>query len=370
MRRSRSLAAASLIAAGLLAGCGGSSSSSPSTAAPTTAAPTVTAAPTTEAPGGDYDEGSIGYRVLNVLDRPVDVFVRTTGLVQAFAVDLGLAPGEVSGYHFPPEGGRLIITEGGAGDPECVTGCDHFIAEAGPIPEAGDTRTLVVYQDQFSDRGLTFDVWENAADGTGTSNAMPPADPSRGIVIPLAVALTDADFGFQLAFDGISGCQTDGSLLVGGNQTPPFPYDGNSVGVALHSNQDRSCTEAPEGGPFVVNGGPGTRIMLVLTGTRNDMDAIQLTIGGEGAPSGGDGLYDVVISKLADEIAGELGLPAADAECVATVMVDAVDPTELLDSSGNLADIDALSPALQDTLTQALIDSVDVCGLDPSVLGG
>lgn len=232
----------------------------------------------------DYTPGDIEFRLVNVSDAPVDVYVRTTGLVEAFLVEAGVAPGEVTDFVAPPADGNYVVAEAGAGDPTCVGNCPQFLAELSTFPEEGPFRTVVLHDDEF-DGPSAFVLWEQPDENrAGSSNAMVPADPDAGLVVVTGIALTDAEFGVWLAFDDTTGCATSSNLgentLVGGNQTPAFTYDGDSAELTLHANDDRECASDPVGGPFTVEGGPGTRSHVVLTGAPGDMDAIVLPMAG------------------------------------------------------------------------------------------
>src|SRR5690606_16754551 len=113
-----------LIVSGVLLGaCGGGddtpAGSPTSTVAeagqPPAAGGTVTvagdASPTTQvvAPsGGEFDPGDVSYRVVNLLDEPVDLYARTQGFVEAFPLELGVAPGAVTEFYAPPADGRFL----------------------------------------------------------------------------------------------------------------------------------------------------------------------------------------------------------------------------------------------------------------------
>jgi len=233
---------------------------------------------TTVASGVDFIPGEIEYRVVNLLDAPVDVYVRTDGFVEAFLVEEGLVGGEVSGFHAPPIDGRLVVTEAGAGDATCVIDCDHFLAELSAFAADGPVHTVVLYA--ADGQASAFDLWESPQPASsGNANAMPPADAANSLVVVTAIALTDAAFGLRLGIDGVSGCLEPTNLagvLVGGNQTPAFAYAGTSADVLLFANDDRDCALEPAGGPFTVSGGPGTRSHLLLVGSPGAMDALVL----------------------------------------------------------------------------------------------
>ncbi len=229
----------------------------------------------------DFEPGGVGFRVVNVLDQPVDIYVRTSGLVEAFTIAEGVEPGTITELVAPPVDGVFLVTEAGAGDATCVSRCDHFIAELSAFEEQGPVHTVVLYINEAG-APASFDLWEQPGPGSeGNANAMTPADPASAVVVVTGIALTDADFGVRLAVDGTPGCLEPfnvENILVGGNQTPAFTYDGDSVDLVLHDNTDRECAGEPVGGPFTVDGGPGTRSHLILTGSPGDMDAIAVTM--------------------------------------------------------------------------------------------
>lgn len=262
----------------VLAACGGDGKSDGgngdgSSAGGGTTAPTGTpgdsAATTTAAVIDDsYTPGPVAVRVVNLLDENVDVYVRTDGFVQAYLVAPGLAPGEVSEFYNPPEDGRLIATSAGAGDPECVVDCPHFLAEVGTDPDYGPVHTLILATDEGVASGL--DLWEQPRVSYGNANEMVPADPSAGIVVVTGYAVDDADFGLLMAVSGTAGCLEPFNLpgvLIGGNQTPAFLLPSASVEVTIHDNNDRDCTGTPVGGPFALDVAPGERAHLILRGS-------------------------------------------------------------------------------------------------------
>jgi hypothetical protein len=346
----------------------------------------TTDAPSTDAPSNDFTPGDVSFRLLNLLEEPVDLYVRTTGLVEAYSVQPGLASGELSDLHAPPTDGKFIVTTAGAGDAECVIDCPHFLIDLTASAPEGDVRTVILYPapegDPFDEPGtpVSFDLWENPTpDRLGNGNSMPAADPAVAQVVVIAVALRDDDFGFQLAYDGVPGCQ-QGSMqgvLVGGNQTPVFTSDGSGVDITLHGNNDRECVEAPVGGPFSVNTGPGSRTHLILLGAPGEMDAIVLPFVGDPEVATGSGdeestdtSRESAIEQMTPEVETGLGVPAEQSACVAELLVDAIGPENLLDESGTLIDLDTLGTEFQGPAENALVESVEVCGLDPAVFGG
>lgn len=269
------------VAAVLVAACGSTPAST--TPAPSAAQPTATATPTiTAGASASLPAGNIEFRVVNLyLDASdstaaVDVYVRTQGLVRAAPVRLGLPYGEATDYFSPPDPGTVVVTTAGAGDPTCVSSCPHFISENSTNYGEGDARTIILY----GDGGL--ELWHNpdpASVGV-TGNALPVADPSTALVLVVGVALVDADFGLHLGFSGTEGCQVNRvseSILVGGNQIAVYGFDG-SADVLLYASDDYDCTGDPVGGPFTVSGQPGSRSLLVLSGSPSDMDALNLDL--------------------------------------------------------------------------------------------
>jgi hypothetical protein len=152
---------------------------------------------TTGGGSGEFTPGDVEYRVVNLLAEPVDLYVRTQGLVEAFLMEEGVAPGAVTDFYAPPADGIFLVTEAGAGDPECVVSCDHFIAELSPFSDDGPAHTVVLY-DNFG-QAASFDLWESPSEASsGNANAMAPADAAAGVVVVTAIALTEADFGLRL----------------------------------------------------------------------------------------------------------------------------------------------------------------------------
>jgi hypothetical protein len=271
--------ATALAACGSAAGPSGANTATPSMPAGGTPAPTTAV---TATPGDALPQGEIRFRVVNLYRNesgapvPVDVYVRTQGLVQAAPVTTALVYGEATDYFMPPDPGTVVVTTAGAGDPTCVASCPHFISESSTNFGEGDARTLILYADG------TLDLWENpepASVGV-TGNALPPADPSTALVLVVGVALEDADFGLHLGFAGMEGCQVNRvseSILVGGNQITIFAFDG-SADVLLYASDDYDCTGDQVGGPFTVRGEPGSRSLLVLSGSPGDMAALVLDL--------------------------------------------------------------------------------------------
>lgn len=338
------------------------------------AEPVVTEAPTDDE-GGGFEPGDAVFRAFNALDRPVDLYVRTTGLVKAFPIQSGLAPGAVSEFVAPPEGGSFVVTEAGAGNPTCVTGCDHFVTILSALSDSGPTYTAVLHDDEFSGAGA-IDLWEEPEPGReGTSNAMPPPDPSTALGVITAIAVTDADFGLRLAFDGVEGCIApvgDGNILIGGNQTPAFAF-GPQTSFTLHDSQDRECSEAV-GGPFEFAGAPGSRHHIFLTGAPGSLDAFLLPMvaGAPGAvtpPAEDDGSRDVAVQFIQGDLITEFGLDDEQATCAAELVVEGIG-TDVLVVDGEVVDLDQLGESAVELAGNALVASIGACGIDPSVFGG
>ncbi len=392
----------------VLAACGGGDgdSSGDGDAATTVAAPEGTTAPTegtegteaTEAPGttvsettegapADFDPGETGMRVVNLLEEPVDVYVRSTGFVVAYPMQAGVAPGEVTEVFFPPEQGSLAVLEAGASGADCVADCPQIIAQLTAFEENGPVSTVVLYEDDGERRAL--DLWEQPSpDRTGNANAMVPADPEVGIVVVTAVAVDEADFGLRMSVDGAPGCVEPFNLegiLIGGNQTPAFELMADPTTVSIHGNQDRECAEEPVGGPFELPGAPGTRVHLLLSGTPGDLDAIVLPMsesgddgdagdtGDSGDAGGGGAAGDdrraLAVELMAAEAEVELGLDPDQAYCAAGYIVDALGADLLLDGD-ELVDLDSLPAETSDIAGAAVAEHLEECGIDPAQLGG
>ncbi len=351
----------------------------------------VTEPPVTEATSGTWDPGEIQMRVVNLLADPVDVYVRTTGLVEAYEAFMGVEPGVVTELVAPPAEGSMVITVAGSGDPECVATCPHILAQITASEPEGPVRTVIMHE--YDGVPSTFDLWESpTAERLGNSNSMPDADPAQGLVIVSAVDLVGADFGLRLGFADATGCVEPVNLsnvLVGGNQTPAFGYTALTADVSLYDNNDRECAGPVVGGPFTVAGGPGTRTHLILTGEPNAMEAIVLPMVGDeeaaaaaidAAASGDTGDTgetgdtasspdrDLAIELMAVQVQEGLGIPADQSACVAALLVDAIGVDVLL-VDGALIELDTLPTTYDDAATDALIASVDACGVDPALFG-
>lgn len=334
-----------------------------------------------EESAGTFEPGPAEFRALNLLDEPVDVYVRTTGLVQAFPITLGLAPGELTDFVAPPQDGNFLITTAGAGDPTCVATCDHFIARLSAFPEDGPVHTVLLYEDEFNGPSA-YDLWEQPTpERLGeTTNGMPPAQSLSAMAVIIAVALTDADFGLRLSTPDVDGCIEPFNLetiLIGGNQTPAFLLDGP---FTLHDNGDLECA-TPSDGPFPFSGEPGSRSFVFLTGSPGSIEATQLEmIMGEvvdSAPAddaassdtAGGADRDTVVDLMADEVIFNFPVDAEQADCLAELIVDAIG-TDILYADGALVDLDALPTEVNDLAGVALIESVTTCGIDPTVFDG
>jgi hypothetical protein len=334
---------------------------------------------TTDAPAGTYDPGDIEFRTVNLLDEPVDLYVRTTGVLEGFPIEAGLAPGEVSGFAAPPEGGAYVITTAGSGDPTCVVDCDHLIATLTGYPEDGPVHTVVLYDDEISGPSA-MDLWEAPTQRRGNGNEMPEADADVAIAVVTAIAVENTDFGLRMSLDGIPGCIDPidrENILIGGNQTIPFDLTGTST-FSIHDNADRECTE-PTDGPFEFDGATGERWHVLLNGTgAGDLDVILLPMAGD-APTDDDsddagdgsadaGDRDLAVALMTDEVVTTFALDPEPAACVAELIVDAIG-ADVLVVDGALVDLDSLGEAGADAAGAALLASTDECGVDPSVFG-
>lgn len=278
------VALAVALAAGVAA-CGGSGSGSDGTGAvaPTEAAateaaatpdaastdvPAATASPATPAPteAAALIPGAIGYRIVNGTGAPVDVHVRSQGLVQAEAGALGLAPGAVSDALFPPDPGAVVVLPAGEGDPTCVTDC-AFLAESSTTFGEGDLRVLVV-----RDGGSATEFWANpnASSVGAMANALAPADPATGLAIIDAGGMADASFGLNVGIDGVEGCVGDAAgsgMLLGGTSVLAYPVPAQGGALSVYPASDTACTGPVAGGPFTLGPvAPGARTFLVLWG--------------------------------------------------------------------------------------------------------
>lgn len=361
-RRAHTSAALALVV--FLAACGGGGGGGGDGATGTGSGDEGTASNVSEAQGTEqFEPGPVAYRVVNLLDEDVDVYARTSGQVEAFLVAEGLAPGTVLDHVAPPPDGRLVVTEAGAGDPTCVSGCDHFVAETSSQLDDGDSHTLLLHQD--GDTASAMTLWENPTGGATSANAMPDPDPAGGLVVVTAVAVTDADFGMRLAFADASGCQTpvgNATGLVGGNQTPVYAITDATVEVVLHEQSDGTCSEQPVGGPFAVDGERRARSHLILHGSPGDLEAIVLAMPAAAVP-------EVTDAEIATPLAGfvqrELGVGAADAACLADAVVAEVGAGRIRAEMGDFIRFEDVEGEVADELEAALVTAFDTCGVAP-----
>lgn len=251
------------------------------TTATSNASPAVTGAATasttaTTTAADTWTPGSIRYRVANVGTEPVDVYVRSQGLVQAWPVKKGLARGESTEYVAPPDPGTLVVTAAGAADPTCVSSCADFIGSWSNTAGTSTQSTISVHS-----AGAT-ELWEQPKPELvgSVANALQPANPASGLVFASGEAVTGAEFGLRLSFRGEPGCQVDvgtSGQLIGGTSVLPFAF-ADSVEVLVHPNTDSDCSASPIGGPFVVAGENGSRALVLLYGSMESMSGLVLPI--------------------------------------------------------------------------------------------
>jgi hypothetical protein len=327
-----------------------------------------------EVSSGSYDAGDIEFRTVNLFDEPVDIYAVTNGFREGFEIQLGVQPGEVTDFApAPTDGGRYLLTTAGAGDPTCVVDCDHHIAEFIARPEEGPTRTVLVYLDEAGD-AATFEFWEQpTADREGTGNAMIDADPTSALAAVSAVAILEPDFGYRISSDVAEGCLVDvndSGLVIGGNQVIPYALDTASE-FTLHAFEDGECAEAPVGGPFPFDGLPGERFHVMLFGTPGSLEALVLPMV-DGLPDtsvdADPAARDEAIGLMAAEVSSEFGVQEPESTCLATLLVDRIGP-DVLVIDGALVDLDSLGDEFNELAGAALVESVDECGIDPSIFG-
>ncbi len=262
-----------------LAACGGAATSPIPTAVPApsraaTAAATATAS--TPAPAASLAVGSIKYRVVNLTSSAVDVYVRSQGLMVAAPAAVGVAAGSVSATLAPPEPGTVVVLKAGGTNPTCVSACG-FLAESSTNAGEGTQRTLVVRSD-----GAT-EYWEipKAASVGTVGNALRPADPTRPLLLVIAQAVTDAQFGLQLAYPGTAGCQKNvdaSNLLIGGTNVAVFVPKAGGTSVTLHASTDKDCSGTPVGGPYAATVAAGARAYLFLSGSSGSMKGLVVQV--------------------------------------------------------------------------------------------
>jgi hypothetical protein len=81
--------------------------------------------------------------------------------------------------------------------------------------------------------------------------------------------------------------------------------------------------------------------------------------------SGGDSKADVQ-DKIADQLSGDGGLSAKEADCFAGVIVDEVGVDKLKDVDFSAAEP---PPGIREDFAAAAILAIDKCDIDPSTLG-
>ena len=137
-----------------------------------TSAPTSGATETTEIGFDDsYERGPVGIRVVNLLDQDVDIYVRTSGLVQAYLVAGGVPPGVATEFYNPPPEGELVVTTTRSGDaprvapargPESPRSSRHWA----PAWDPGSTRKRPASRPTAIRSTSTTSTTSNSARGT------------------------------------------------------------------------------------------------------------------------------------------------------------------------------------------------------------
>ncbi len=323
-----------------------------------------------------FEASEIGYRTVNLLDEPVDLYVITNGIREAFVVETGVAPGAVTEFASPPaDSGRYLITTAGAGDPTCVVDCDHHIIEATTsfAPEGGSFRTVIVYPNPESGEPTSFETYEVPDASLQTGNALPLADASTTTIAVSALGVPDLDFGLNLSVEGTEGCfpnRADDARRIGGNQIVPF--DTGDVGTfSIHGSEDRDCTGDPIGGPFEVQPGPGQRYHVMLTGTLSGLDAtiVELVDGLPDTSADADpAAREEAIALVADAVVEDFPLAPDEATCLAGLIVDRIG-ADVLVVDGVLIELEDQPSEVVSLAEAALVESVDACGIDPSQFG-
>jgi hypothetical protein len=272
----RRVAMTAAMAAALVIGCGGTLESRAPVATPSaTATPTEapTAAPTAAA---SLVAGSIGYRIVNQTNAPIDVYVRSQGIVRASLAKAALGPVEVTDELFPPEPGEIVVLPAGAGDPTCVISCD-FAAEATSNTGEGKHRILVV-------RGAdSTEYWADpkpASVGTA-GNALRPADATRPLVIIEAGGVADGKFGLRVSW-GPGGCVEAldaAGLMLGGTNVLAYAIDPAGGALRLFAGSDTTCSGASVAGPFAVAAAAaGSRMFVIAWGGTGAVKAVVLPL--------------------------------------------------------------------------------------------
>jgi len=311
-----------------------------------------------------------------MLDEPVDLYVITDGVREAWTVESSVAPLAVTEFARPPVEGRYLITTEGAGDPTCVVDCTGHISElANGFAEGILTRTVLIYADADDGSASAFEIWEDAGpDDAGTTNAMPLADPTTTLVSVSALAVSNTDFGMRFSVDGAEGCLTNitgDTRLIGGNQV--LTYDtGQASSFTIHGNEDQDCTGEPVGGPVSVDAVPGARYHGILYGDVSAVEALIVPMAGNpegGAATADPAARDEAVALMTEEVGTVFGLADSNAACTAELLVDAIG-ADVLVVDGELVDLDSLPGENVDLAGGALVESVEVCGNTPADFGG
>ena len=257
------------------------------------------------------------------------------------------------------------------------------------FPDDGPTHTVLLYEDASGDRSA-YDLWEEApTDRSGSANYMEPADSSTALgIVHTDTIGTDEFLGYRITVDNIDNClepYAESAVLIGGNQTVPFAL-GNATEFSIHDNGDKECAEAPVGGPFPFNGAPGSRDHIILTGEPGAVEALVLPMantagstdlaGDDAGSTGSAGDVEAVSSPerdiamvlMADEAAANFALDATQSSYLGALIVDAIG-SDIRVTDGVLVDLDTLDESVNALAGQAVVESIDACGIDPAVLG-
>lgn len=214
--------------------------------------------------------------MVNEWTGPVDVYLRSQGLVQASRAVADLQPGAATEQLFPPDPGEVVVLPAGSGDATCVSDCS-FVAQSSTNFGEGDFRILLV-------RDASTELWANpSASSVGkTANALPPATPDRPLLIADAGGVSDAQFGLSLAWGGGKGCATPlnaRGLLLGGTNILSYDMARTGGRVTVFLGSDSSCIAQAQGGPFRIPAtAKGNRVLLLLHGKMGAMSATTLDL--------------------------------------------------------------------------------------------
>lgn len=224
-----------------------------------------------------YEPGAQRFRLLNVSGQDLDLVTRSSnGTVVAYVVRAGVPSGAATDYVGAPDPGSVVAASAGAEELTCVSTCEHFRHRQNTSFIHDDQVTILV--------GPTgsIELWEHQEmPSAGFYNtSIPATDPAVGTILVIAGPVTGSDIGFRLAVEGTPGCFEDPmqpGALAGTYLAIAVPVP-DPAALTVHDPADADCAAEPVGGPFPVEGAPGSRTYLVLEGAPGAMTGLLVPI--------------------------------------------------------------------------------------------